>query len=149
LPQAEAAPWRLAPCRCTVPTINPISIEAPVDDQVLEFIRSSIKSVWSLELLLFMRRNATRSWTGDQLIRELRSSRTIVNETMSMFVQSGILREDESGVRYEPAHVELEWMIDQLAREYGERPTSVVNAIVSAQNTKLQDFANAFRIKRD
>jgi predicted transcriptional regulator len=119
-----------------------------VDDQILDFIRSSVRTVWSLELLLFMRRNAKRTWTSDALIRELRSSRSVVNQSLDVFLQCGILREDESGYRYAPATVELEWLIEQLAREFDERPASIVNAIIDAQST-LQNFANAFRIKRD
>jgi len=119
------------------------------DDQILDFIRSSVKTVWSLELLLFTRRNNTRAWTIDQLVRELRSSRTIVTESVGVFVLGGILREEESGFRYGPASPELDRLVEQLATEYAERPTTVVNAIVEAQTGKLQDFANAFRIKRD
>lgn len=120
-----------------------------MDDQVLEFIRTSVKTVWSLELLLFMRRNVRRTWSSDQLIRELRSSRTAVSESITVFVQAGILREEESGFRYDPAHAWMEGMIEQLAQEYAERPTTIIKTIVDAQNAKLQDFANAFRIKRD
>jgi DNA-binding IclR family transcriptional regulator len=120
-----------------------------LDSQILDFIRSSVKTVWSLELLLFMRRNRTRTWTTDELIRELRSSRNIVTDAIAVFVQAGILREDESGFRYEPATAEFDTAVEQLANEYAERPTTVVNAIVDAQSNKLQDFANAFRIKRD
>jgi hypothetical protein len=124
--------------------------ERPVsDDQILDFIRSSVKTVWSLELLLFMRRDPQRAWTIDQVVRELRSSRNIVTEAIGVFVQGGILREEEAGFRYGPATDELDRLVEQLAREYAERPTTVVNAIVEVQSGKLQDFANAFRIKRD
>jgi hypothetical protein len=119
------------------------------DDQILDFIRSSVKTVWSLELLLFMRRSADRALTAEQIVRELRSSRNIVTEAIGVFVLAGILREEETGFRYGPATEELDQLVERLAREYAERPTSVVNAIVEVQSGKLQDFANAFRIKRD
>ena len=118
-------------------------------DDVLEFIRSLIKTVWSLELLLLMRRTAQCTWTSDELIKELRSSRNIVSDTVTVFVQAGILREEEAGFRYAPAAPELDQLIEELAREYAERPTSVINTIVDAQSGKLQAFANAFRLKRD
>ena len=120
-----------------------------MDSRILDFIRSSVKTVWSLELLLFLRRNAKRVWSPDELVRELRSNRNIVTEAIAVFAQGGILREEESGFRYGPATVELDWVVEELGREYAERPTAVVNAIVEAQAGKLQDFANAFRIKRD
>ena len=120
-----------------------------LDNQILDFIRSSVKSVWALELLLLMRRVTAHAWTLDQLVKELRSSRTIVTDSLSAFVQAGVIREEEQGFRYGPASTELDQMIERLAKEYTERPTTVINAIIEAQNAKLQDFANAFRIKRD
>ena len=120
-----------------------------LDNQIVDFIRSSVKTVWSLELLLLMRRTKQYAWTHDQLIKELRSSRNIVTESIAVLVQSGVVREEEAGFRYGPATDELDALIEQLAGEYAERPTTIVNLIVDAQNSKLQDFANAFRIKRD
>ncbi len=120
-----------------------------LDNQILDFIRSSVKSVWALELLLLVRRVTAQAWTSDQLVKELRSSRTIVTESLSAFVQAGVVREEDEGFRYGPASDELNKMIDRLAAEYAERPTTVINAIIEAQSAKLQDFANAFRIKRD
>ena len=120
-----------------------------MDSRILDFIRSSVKTVWSLELLLFLRRYANRAWTPDELIRELRSNRNIVTEALAAFVQGGVVREEESGFRYGPATGEFDRVVEELAIEYAERPTAVVNAIVEAQSNKLQDFANAFRIKRD
>ena len=120
-----------------------------LDNQILDFLRSSVKSVWALELLLLMRRATAHAWTPDQLVKELRSSRTIVTDSLSAFVQAGVLREEEAGFRYGPASSELDKMIEQLAVEYAERPATVINAIIEAQSSKLQDFANAFRIKKD
>jgi hypothetical protein len=45
---------------------------ASLSAETLEFIRSSSKSVWALELLLLMRRERSREWSVDDLIRELR-----------------------------------------------------------------------------
>jgi hypothetical protein len=127
-----------------------LSASEPVlDSQIVDFIRSSVKTVWSLELLLLMRRTRQHAWTYDQLIRELRSSRNIVTESISVLVQAGVLREEEEGFRYGPATAELDALVERLSGEYVERPTTIVNLIVEAQNSKLQDFANAFRIKKD
>ena len=120
-----------------------------LDSQIVDFIRSSVKTVWSLELLLLMRRTQQHAWSYDQLIRELRSSRNIVTESISVLVQAGVVREEDAGFRYGPATAELDGLIEQLAQEYVERPTTIVNLIVEAQSSKLQDFANAFRIKKD
>ena len=46
-------------------------------EDVLAFIRTTVKSVWSLELLLLLRRGAGRAWSADDLVREIRGSRAI------------------------------------------------------------------------
>jgi len=120
-----------------------------IRDDVLDFIRRYIKTIWSLELLLLVRSDTQRAWTAGDLVKELRSSHKIVSEALSVFVQAGILRETDAGFLFAPVTSKFEELIGELGREFAERPSSVINAIVEAPSSKLQDFANAFRIKRD
>ena len=50
------------------------------EEVVLSFVRSAIKSAWSLELLLLLYRDPLQSWTGEALVRELRGSEHLVSE---------------------------------------------------------------------
>jgi DNA-binding IclR family transcriptional regulator len=120
-----------------------------IPSEVVEFIQSSVKSVWSAELLLFLRRRPERGWTGDELIRELRSSRSVVAEILATFLQAGLVTEEGGMFRYAPASTELDRVVGELERVYTERPTAVVKAIMAAPSEKLQIFADAFRIKKD
>ena len=45
------------------------------EETVLAFVRSAIKSAWSLELLLLLHRNPQVSWSNAALVRELRAAR--------------------------------------------------------------------------
>ncbi len=122
-----------------------------IAEPVLRFVRSSIKSVWALELLLVMRRAAGRSWTIDELTRELRSSRNLVAEIVSAFAKNGLVEEQEGGsaYRYQPASGDLDELVQQLDRLYAERPLALIKEIVSAPNERIQSFADAFKIKKD
>jgi hypothetical protein len=121
-----------------------------IADETLQFIRSSIKSVWALELLLFLRRNSSQSWTVDRLVSELRSSRFVISEVMSTFKSAGLILEESDGsLRYVPASSDLDRHVGLLEIEYSQRPTAVVKAILSAPNDKIQTFADAFKIKKD
>lgn len=63
-----------------------------IPDPVVRFVRSTIKSVWALELLLLIRRTAPREWTVEELTAALRSSPLIVTELLSAFERSGIVQ---------------------------------------------------------
>jgi DNA-binding IclR family transcriptional regulator len=114
-----------------------------------DFIHSSIKSVWSAELLLFLRRRRERSWTPDQLIQELRSSRSVVLEVLATFEQAGLVTREGGSYRFAPASDELDRLTQELEAAYSERPATVVKAIMSAPSDKLKIFADAFRLKKD
>jgi hypothetical protein len=121
-----------------------------IADEVLQFLRASIKSVWALELLLFLRRHGAQVWTVDRLTDELRSSRFVVGQVMETFEAAGLVaKEGEGAFRYRPANSELDRIVGLVELEYGQRPTAVVKAILSAPNDKIQTFADAFRLLKE
>ncbi|HEY5412734.1 MAG TPA: hypothetical protein VIJ94_18600 [Caulobacteraceae bacterium] len=118
-----------------------------MDEQLLEFIRAAIGSVWALELLVFMRGRPDRAWTQDELARELRSHPRLAGEAMRTFEAAGLLVQRDGGFVYAPASPGLDELTGRLAGAYRERPVAVVNAIVSSRTDSLRNFADAFRLK--
>jgi hypothetical protein len=119
----------------------------PIGDENLQaFIRSSVRSVWALELLLLLKRTPDREWAADALVRELRASDTVVSDALSHFETTGLVRRGEGGYAYAPVSPVLAECCDALERLYRERPVAVVNLIASTRS-KLQSFADAFRLK--
>ena len=51
-----------------------------LSDDALTLLRSSIRSVWALELLLLLRRHPDRDWSNGDLVRELRGSDVMVQQ---------------------------------------------------------------------
>jgi hypothetical protein len=120
-----------------------------IPDDLLRLIRGSIKSVWTLDVLLLMRREG-RSWPVDELARELRGNRTLVHDVLSALTKAGLVAADDDGTyRYRPASAEADAMVGRLERIYIERPLALIKEIVSAPNEKIQSFADAFRLKKD
>lgn len=114
------------------------------------FIRSTIRSVWALELLLLISRERTRSWTPEDLNRELRGSLGLVSEIIAKFRSAGLIADGGDGsYRYEPQSAELEKLVRELEAAYTARPLAVVRAIVAAPNEKIQTLADAFKVKKD
>jgi len=121
---------------------------APND--VLHFVQAFVPSVWTLELLLLMRREPARAWTAAMLLAELRSSTLIVANGLATLLAAGLIVEEAEGrYLYQPARAELGEMVDRLAAAYRDFPFAVTQAILSAPNDKIRIFADAFRLKKD
>jgi len=116
--------------------------------EVTSFIRASLRSVWSLELLLLIRGGGARQWTAEELTRELRASRLLVNGILADFIKSGlVVQAAPERFEYRAASPALAELVDALAGIYAERPTAVIAAIVNAPRSNLESFADAFKFR--
>lgn len=119
-----------------------------LDDDLLSFVRASIRSTWALELLLLLRRQR-RALADDELVRSLRASRSLVSMCLSQLQAAGLVVRDEAGLwRYAPATPTLSALSDRLEQAYGERPVTVINAIAASPDDRLRNFADAFRFPK-
>jgi hypothetical protein len=118
------------------------------ENDTLSFVSATIKSIWALELLLLMRRTGERSWTAEELVRELRASTLVVHEALSGLTHAGLVAADETALfSYRPASGHLAKFVDEIQSLYLAKPLAVINAIAAAPNEKLRIFADAFRLK--
>jgi Mn-dependent DtxR family transcriptional regulator len=120
-----------------------VSVERDLPD----LIRAHLPSVWSLELLLLLRRRREDGWTAQALTDELRASRPIVTSALDRFERSGLVAHDGQGrYRYAPASPLLEEFAEMIERQYRERPVTVINLIVAPED-RIQQLADAFRFR--
>ena len=118
--------------------------------ELLSFIQSSFKSVWSIEVLIFLDERRLEAFTAEQLILELRGSAPVVAQSVAMLQQSGLVAVDNASmVRYAPASPELAELGAAAVKAYKESPGQVRRAILSAPNDKLHSLADAFLFKKD
>jgi DNA-binding transcriptional ArsR family regulator len=121
----------------------------PSDQDLLSFVREHIRSVWALELLLLLRRNAERCWRPAELVAELRASQALVSDNLSKLQDAGLaVRDDDGCWRYAPAAPVLDALCDDLEAAYRQRPVAVVNMIAKPANP-LQSLADAFKFRGD
>jgi hypothetical protein len=117
------------------------------DQELLSFVREHIRSVWALELLLLLRRDAERYWEPDSLVRELRASQTLVNDNLQRLADASlVIRVDQGCWRYAPAAPVQDELCAQLEAAYRERPVAVVNMIAKPADP-LQSLADAFKFR--
>ena len=121
-----------------------------MDDALREFLRHALRSVWNIELLLWLYRHPGRRWLPADLVREMRASDLVISQGIAGLRQAGLIIAEADGVyRYAPASPELDRLVQQLERVYRERPSAVTRALFSAPSDKLTTFADAFRLKKD
>lgn len=115
-------------------------------EQIANFIRSNFRSVWSLELLLLIKREP-RPWTVAEIVTALRASELVVTNSIESLTAAGLVA-PESGrsVSFSPASDDLRLLVDETEALYGKQPDAVRRLIVaSTSGFSLTDFANAFR----
>ncbi|GIL41063.1 hypothetical protein [Roseiterribacter gracilis] len=120
-----------------------------LDEATRRFLRRHIRSVWTLDALLTLKRDSARSWTAETLTAELRAARPMVTEILAAFRTARLVEETSDGSRYAPADSADDKAVDTLARLYAERPTALIREIMAAPSDRLQGFADAFRLKKD
>jgi hypothetical protein len=116
--------------------------------ELAAFVREHVRSVWGVELLLLMKRDAARCWRPAELVAELRASAGLVGDTLQRFERTGLVAPDDAGCyRYRPAAPALSRLCDLLEAAWRERPVAIVNLIAQPRDP-LQSLADAFRFKR-
>jgi hypothetical protein len=113
------------------------------------FILTSIPSVPYLEALLLLRAESQRSWSAAEAARRLYLPEQRGYELLTELVSAGIAREESLGYRYSPATEELAGMLDRLATHYAADLVGISDLIHSRVDKKAQQFADAFRIRKD
>ena len=117
-------------------------------DDLLRFIGSSFRSVWSLELLLLLK-SEERSWSRSDLISTLRASELVVNRAVDELLAGGLLSTEGDGVRYLPASDDIARHVEAVEKLYTARPDAVRRAIVSSTASGATAFADAFKLRKD
>jgi DNA-binding IclR family transcriptional regulator len=118
------------------------------EDEIFSFASNKIRSAWALELLLLLRQEPARSWSVADLVRELRSSETVIVPCLATLKSEGLVGDaGEEGFRYQPASEDLDTACGELAKLYASRPMALAKAIMKVPNEKLSIFSNAFKLK--
>lgn len=114
------------------------------------FIRSTFRSVWALELLCFLRQHRDRGVAHEEMVAGLRGSDLVVTQSVASLEAAGLLLvEPGGGARYAPASADLDALAGAAEETYLKSPDAVRRLIVSAANPGAAAFADAFRIRKD
>ena len=119
-----------------------------LEPDLIAFVRDRIRSIWTLELLLLLQRNAERAISPADLVRDLRASSRLIDRSLAQLAAANLIQLDDAGAaRFAPATPELRDLCDALSSASLERPIALRDAIVLGSNQALRNFADAFRFK--
>jgi hypothetical protein len=121
-----------------------------VPDEVRRFILTSIPSVPYLEALLLLRAESGRPWDSHRLAGRLYIGEGQALELLQAMQQAGVTTpRDDGSFTYAPAREGLVALIDALAETYAQDLVGVTDLIHSRLDKRAQQFANAFRWKKE
>lgn len=120
--------------------------ELPAD--VRRFILTSVPSVPYLEAILLLRSEPDKAWDAAQLARRLYVPEKTGTELLSQLRDSGIAGVQGGSVRYAPT-AELTEVLDRVAAAYAADLVAVTDLIHSRIDRRAQQFADAFRFRKE
>ena len=111
-----------------------------------------VTTMTHVEVLLFLRRDPSRSWRAADLPESVtggstETARRCLDELQGARLLVG--SDGEDGYRYAPASDELRSATDELDAMYNQRPVTLVRALYSRPATAVRSFADAFRLRRE
>jgi hypothetical protein len=120
-----------------------------IPERVRRLILDAIDSVAELEALLLLRETAGRPWTVEAASARLYVSRTVAAYSLSALAHRGLLDESPAGFIYRPSTPAVAEDVTALAFAYAQSLIAVTQLIHGKPGPSVQDFARAFRLRRD
>lgn len=115
-------------------------------DELDSFITSSFPSIWALELLLLLKREA-RACSADELINLMRASQSVIEKAAASLGAAGLIGTDRQSTVYMPVSAEVARLVEETEQLYRSKPSRVRRLIVASANNGLAAFSDAFRLK--
>ena len=127
--------------------------KAPIPEDLRRFVLTSIPSVPFLEALLLLRANPAQQWDSDMLARRLyvreRSAEVLLEDLCRAGMVAPCPDAMRRSYRYQPHAEHLRERIDALADLYAKHLVEVTLLIHSTLDRKAQQFADAFKLRKD
>ena len=106
-----------------------------------------IATMEELEILLLLAKDKTALWTAEATYQVVKSSRASVELGLRKFVAAGLATAVQDGYSIAP-QADLQ-VLEEVSRAYRGMPVRVIEAIYQRPRDAAQDFADAFKLKRN
>jgi hypothetical protein len=119
-----------------------------IPDDLRDFILKYFDSIAQLEALLLLRENPSEKWTAERTAKRLYIDARSAAAILRRLGEEGMLGYHDGVYYFECVDAEKKSMIDMLAGIYARHIVPVTN-IIHSKLHRIQEFADAFRIKKD
>lgn len=125
--------------------------EPGIPDDVRRFLLTSALSVPHVEAVLLMRREREAPWSSARLASRLYINEAVAARLLSDLSAQGIISSNtaDQTFAYRPATGELAAVLDGLDHAYSKHLLEVTRMIHLARDDTAQQFADAFRFRKD
>ena len=123
-----------------------------IPGDVEQFILRHIESVAQLEGLLLLRSDPSVGWNAGELSKRLYISEKETTEVLMRLHADGFVvakTRKPAVYKYEPGTAELRQMVDRVAEIYAKYLVPVTKLIHSKPKTRVQEFADAFKLRKE
>jgi hypothetical protein len=121
-----------------------------IPDDIRQFIINKIDSVAELEGLLLFSRNPETDWSSESLAQRLYTGPEQTQDVLTHLYAEGFLAVREENPQtyfYQPNSPKLQEIVERIAEIYSKYLVPVTNLIHSKPQTKVQQFADAFKLR--
>jgi hypothetical protein len=119
-----------------------------IPDDLRDFILGYFDSIAQLEALLLLRENPSEKWTAETTAKRLYIDTRQAAAILPRLCEDGLLGGQNEVYYFECTDAGKKSMIDRLASLYARHIVPVTN-IIHSKPHRIQEFADAFRIKKD
>jgi hypothetical protein len=129
-----------------------LTLYAEIPEHVRRLVIERIHSISELEIVLLLHRDASRSWTAEQVSAELRIDRIWTAGQLPVLRDRGLLASPNSRpdhFQFRPSDPKLEEAVQALAVSYSDRRVAVISLIYSKPPGDVRVLADAFRVRRE
>lgn len=124
----------------------------PIPEDVSRFLQAYIASVEQLEILRVLGEAPERELSDDDLRKLAQVSLEAIHPHLRTMNERGLLRsrtiESRMFGRYGPHSPELEEQVGRLLEFYRRHPVTMIRMVYKRSKAALDDFADAFRIRK-
>lgn len=122
----------------------------PSDSAVRNFIASTFRSVWALELAQILHAEPDREFRHSELNDALRASDLVIRQSVDSLVAAGlVITDDDNQVRLHFLDRDTEKLLGASFDLYRRSPDMVRRLIVAQSLPGATAFADAFRLRKD
>ena len=119
----------------------------PIPEDIREYILNHIDSIAQLEALLLLRAHPGESWDVVRISRRLYVSEPEVSDALARLISGGIVGFKDNTFSYSPA-ADIRELIEGVAATYA-RHLIPVNNLIHSKPSRINQFADAFKFRRD